>query len=144
MLKNLSPIQSESFKEIEEECYENTIVKYHSSRDSFHVFIYDSFYSLYPDLFLDSDGLDTLPTVSYSFPSQSNIFDMPKFGEITSKHNSYEVGFDALSLSSLKWKNDIFQDDFTRFIVEKDNALILLEIKYSIRSLISSNFNVYA
>jgi hypothetical protein len=38
----------------------------------------------------------------------------------------------------------MLQDDFTRFIVEKDNALILMEIKYSIHSLISSNFNVYA
>ena len=41
----------------------------------------------------------------------------------------------------------MLQDDFTQFIVEKDNALILMEIKYStlhIRSLISLNFNVYA
>ena len=30
MLKNLSPKQSESFNENEEECLENTIVKYHS------------------------------------------------------------------------------------------------------------------
>jgi hypothetical protein len=111
------------------------------------VLIYDSFYSLYPNLFLDSGGLDTLPTVSYSLPSQSNLFVMPKFGEINSKHNIYEVGFDALSLSSLAWKNDMLQDHFTRFIVEKDNALILMENKYStlhIHSLISSNFNVYA
>jgi hypothetical protein len=69
MLKNLSPKQSESFKENEEECLENTIVRYHSTRYSFHVLIFYSFYSLYPDLFLDSGGLDTLPTVSYSFPS---------------------------------------------------------------------------
>ena len=71
---------------------------------------------------------------------------MPKFGEINSKHKIYEVGFDALSLSSLAWKNDMLQDDFTRFIVEKDNALILMEIEYStlhIRSLISSNFDDY-
>jgi hypothetical protein len=102
-----------------EECLENIIVKYHSSRDSFHVIIYDSFYSLYPDLFLDSGGLDTLPTVSYSFPSQSNIFNMSKFGEIHSEHDIYEVGFDSLSLSSLTQKNDMLQDDFTRFIVEK-------------------------
>jgi hypothetical protein len=107
MLKNLSPKQSESFKESEEECLENTIVKCHSSRDSFHVLISDSFYSLYPDLFLDSGGLDTLPTISYSFPSQSNLFDMPKFGKINSKHNIFEVGFDALSLSSLTWEKDM-------------------------------------
>jgi hypothetical protein len=113
MLKNLSPKQSESFKESKEECLGNTIVKYHSSRYYFHVLIYDSFYSLYPDLFLDSSGLDTLPTVSYSFPSQSNIFAMPKFGEINSKHNIYEVGFDVLSVSSLSWKNDMLQYDFT-------------------------------
>ena len=75
--------------------------------------ISDSFYSLYPDLFLDSGGFDTLPTVSYSFPPQSNLFDMPKFGETNSKHNTYQVGFDALSLSSLEWKNDMLQDDFT-------------------------------
>jgi hypothetical protein len=147
MLKNLSPKQSEIFKENEEECLENTIVKYHSSRYYFHVLIFYSFYSLYPDLFLDSGGFDTLPTVSYSLPPQSNLFDMPKFGETNSKHNTYQVRFDALSLSSLEWKNDMLQDDFTRFIFEKDNALILMEIEYStlhIRSLISSNFNVYA
>jgi hypothetical protein len=72
---------------------------------------------------------------------------MPKFGEINSKHSIYEVGFDALLISSLAWKNNILQDDFTQFIVEKDNALILMEIEYStlhICSLISLNFNVYA
>jgi hypothetical protein len=69
MLKNLSPKQSESFKESKEECLENTIDKYHSSRYFFHVLISDSFYSLYPDLFLDSGGLDTLTTISYYFPS---------------------------------------------------------------------------
>jgi hypothetical protein len=147
MLKDLSPKQSEIFKESEEECLENTIVKYHSLRDSFHVIIFYSFYSLYLDLFLDYGGLDTLSTISYSLPSQSNILDMPKFGEINSKRNIYEVGFDALSLSSLAWKSDMLQDDFTRFIFESDNALILMDIKYStlhISSLISSNFNIYA
>ena len=113
MLKNLSPKWSESFNENEEECLENTIVKYHSSRYSFHVLISDSFYSLYPNLFLDSGGFDTLPKVSYSLPPQSNLFDMPKFGETNSKHNTYQVGFDALSLSSLEWKKDMLQDDFT-------------------------------
>jgi hypothetical protein len=51
--------------------------------------------------------------ISYSLPPQSNLFDMPKFGETNSKHNTYQVGFDALSLSSLEWKNDMLQDDFT-------------------------------
>jgi hypothetical protein len=72
---------------------------------------------------------------------------MPKFGETNSKHNTYQVSFDALSLSSLEWKNDMLEDDFTRFIFEKDNALILMEIEYytlHIHSLISSNFNLYA
>jgi hypothetical protein len=113
MLKNLSPKQSESFKENEEECLKNTIVKYHSSRYYFHVLIYDSFYSLYLDLLLDSGGFDTLPTVSYSLAPQSNLFDMLKFGETNSKHNNYQVGSDVLSLSSLEWKNDMLQDDFT-------------------------------
>jgi hypothetical protein len=113
MLKNLSPKQSERFKEREEECLENTIAKYHSSRDSFHVFISDSFYSLYLDLFLDYGGHDTLPRVNYYFPSQSDLFDMPRFGEINFKHNIYEVGFDALSLSSLTWKKYMLQDAFT-------------------------------
>jgi hypothetical protein len=111
------------------------------------VLIYDSFYSLYPDLFLDSGGDDTLPTVSYSLPSQSHLFDMPRFGEINFEHNIYEVRFDALSLSSLTWKKYMLQDNFTRFIFEKDNALILMEIKYftwHIHSLVSSNFNDYA
>jgi hypothetical protein len=88
-----------------------------------------------------------LPMVSYLFPSQSNIFDVSIFGEINFKHNIYEVRFDAISLSSLTWEKDMLQDDFTRFIFEKDNALILMEIEYStlhICSLISSNFNVYA
>jgi hypothetical protein len=76
MLKDLSPKQSESVKESEEECLENTIVKYHSSRDSFHMLIYDSVYSLYLDLFLDSGGHDTLPTLSYSFPSQLELLHM--------------------------------------------------------------------
>jgi hypothetical protein len=84
MLKNLSPKQSESFKESEEECLENTIAKYHSSRDYFYVLIFYSFYSLYPDLFLDFDGHDTLPTVYYSFPSQSDLFNMLRFHEIIS------------------------------------------------------------
>jgi hypothetical protein len=35
MLRNSSPKQSDSFKESEENCLENTIVEYHSSRDSF-------------------------------------------------------------------------------------------------------------
>jgi hypothetical protein len=104
MLNNLSPKQSESFKESEEQCLENNIAKYHTSRDYFHVFISDSFYSLYPDLFLDSGGHDTLPMISYSFPLQSYVFNMPRFGEINSKQNIYEVRFDALSLSSLTWK----------------------------------------
>jgi hypothetical protein len=41
----------------------------------------------------------------------------------------------------------MLQDDFTRFIFEKDNALILIEIKYStlhIHSLVTLNFNDYA
>jgi hypothetical protein len=58
-----------------------------------------------------------------------------------------KLGFDACSLSSLTWEEDMLRDDFTQFIVEKDNALYLMEIKHSklhIRSLISSNLNVYA
>ena len=74
--------------------------------------ISDSFYSLYLDLFLDSGGLDTLPTTSYSFPPQSYPFDMPRFDEVNSKHNTYQVGFDACSLSSLTWEKDMLQDDF--------------------------------
>ena len=41
----------------------------------------------------------------------------------------------------------MLRDDFTQFIVEKDDALHFMEIKHSkfhIRSLISSNLNVYA
>jgi hypothetical protein len=95
MLRNSSPKQSESFKESEENYLENTIVEYHSSRDYFYLLIYDSFYSLYPDLFLDSGGLDILPTTSYSFPPQSYPFDMLNFGEINSKPNIDKLGFDA-------------------------------------------------
>jgi hypothetical protein len=64
MLKDLSPKHSEIFRESEEECLENTIVKYHSSRDSFHVLISNSFNSLYLGLFLFSGRHDTLPIVS--------------------------------------------------------------------------------
>jgi hypothetical protein len=116
MLKDLSPKPSENFKESAEECLENTIVKYHSSRDYFHVLISDSFYSLYPYLFLDFGGHDILPPISYSFPSQSDLFNMPKIGEINFEHNIYEVGFDNHSLSSLAWKKDTLEDDFTIFI----------------------------
>jgi hypothetical protein len=146
MLRNSSPKQSESFKESEENCLENTIVEYHSSRDSFHLLISDSFYSLYPNLFLDYGGLDILPTTYYSFPPQSYPFDMLNFGEINSEHNIDKTGFDACSLSSLTWEKDMLRDDFTQFIVEKDNALYFMEIKHSklhIHSLISSNLNVY-
>jgi hypothetical protein len=68
MLRNSSPKHSKGFKESEENCLENTIVDYYSSRDSFHLLISDSFYSLYPDLFLDSGGLDIYllhPTLFY-------------------------------------------------------------------------------
>jgi hypothetical protein len=72
---------------------------------------------------------------------------MPRFCKINSKHNIYEVGFDALSLSSHAWIKYMLQDDFTKFIFEKDNVFILMEIKYStlyIHSLVSLNFNDYA
>jgi hypothetical protein len=107
MLRNSSPKQSESFKESEENCLENTIVDYHSSRDSFYLLISDSFYSLYPDLFLDSGGIDILPTTYYSFPPQSYPFDMLNFGEINSKHNIDKTRFDSCSLSSLTWEEDM-------------------------------------
>jgi hypothetical protein len=107
MLRNSSPKQSKSFKESEENCFENTIVEYHSSRDSFHLLISNSFYSLYPDLFLDSGGLDILPTTYYSFPPQSYPFDMLNFGEINSEHNIDKTRFDACSLSSLTWEEDM-------------------------------------
>jgi hypothetical protein len=147
MLRNSSPKQSKSFKESEENCLENTIVEYHSSRDYFYLLISDSFYYLYPDLFLDYGGLDILPTTSYSFPPQSYPFDMLNFGEINSKPNIDKLGFDSCSLSSLTWEKDMLRDDFTQFIVEKDDALHIMEIKYSklhIHSLISSNLNVDA
>jgi hypothetical protein len=38
---------------------------------------------------------------------------MSRFGEINFEHNIYEVGFDALSLSSAAWENDMLQDVFT-------------------------------
>ena len=113
MLRNSSPKQSKSFKESEEKCLENTIVNYHCSRDSFHVLISYSFYFLYPNLYLDSVGLDILPTTSYSFPPQSYPFNMLNFGEINSKPNIDKVGFHALSLSSLTWEKEMLRDDFT-------------------------------
>jgi hypothetical protein len=147
MLRNSSPKHSKGFKESEENCLENTIVDYHSSRDSFYFLISDSFYSLYPDLFLDSGGLDILPTTYYSFPPQSYPFDMLNFGEINSDHDIDKTGFDSCSLSSLIWEEDMLRDDFTQFMVEKDNALCFMEIKHSkfnTRSLLSLNLNVDA
>jgi hypothetical protein len=77
------------------------------------VLICNSFYSLYPHIFLDSSVHDIVPKVSYSLPSQSDLFDMPRFDEINFENNIYEVGFDALSLSSLAWEKYMLQDDFT-------------------------------
>jgi hypothetical protein len=147
MIRNSSPNQSKGFKESKENCLENNIVDYHSSRDSFYLLISDSFYSLYPDLFLDYGGLDILPTTYYFFPPQSYPFNMLNFGEVNSEHNIDKTKFDACSLSSLTWEEDMLRDDFTQFMVEKDNALCFMEIKNSkfhIRSLISSNLNVDA
>jgi hypothetical protein len=109
MLRNSSPNQCKGFKESEENCLENTIVDYHSSRDSFHLLISDSFYSLYPDLFLDSGGLDILPTTSYSFLPQSYPFDMLNFGEINSDHDIDKTGFESCSLSSLTGKRTCYE-----------------------------------
>ena len=113
MLRNSSPNLCKGFKESEENCLKNTIVDYHSSRDSFYFLISDSFYSLYPNLFLDSIGLDTLPTTFYSFLPQSYLFNILNFGEINSEHSIDKTGFDSCSLSSLTWEEDILRDDFT-------------------------------
>jgi hypothetical protein len=113
MLRNSSPKKSKDFKESEENCLENTIVDYHSSRDSFHLLISHSFYSLYSDLFLDSGGLDILPTTSFSFPPRSYPFDMLNFGEVNSDHNIDKTGFESCLLSSLTGEKDMLRDDFT-------------------------------
>jgi hypothetical protein len=147
MLRNSSPNQCKGFKECEENCLENTIVDCHSSRDSFHLLISDSFYSLYPDLFLDSGGLDILPTTSFSFPPQSYPFDMLNFGEVNSDHDIDKTGFESCLLSSLTGEKDMLRDDFTQFLVEKDDALCFMEIKHSkfnTHSLLSLNLNVDA
>jgi hypothetical protein len=42
-------------------------------------------------------------------------------------------------------EEDMLRDDFTQFMVEKDNALCFMEIKHSkfhTRSLLSSNLNI--
>jgi hypothetical protein len=124
-----------------------TIIDCHSSRDSFHLLISDSFYSLYPDLFLDSGGLDILPTTSFSFPPQSYPFDMLNFGEVNSDHDIDKTGFESCLLSSLTGEKDMLRDDFTQFLVEKDDALYFMEIKHSkfnTHSLLSLNLNVDA
>jgi hypothetical protein len=72
---------------------------------------------------------------------------MLNFGEINSKPNIDKLGFDACSLSSFTWEKDMLRDDFTQFMVEKDNALHLMEIKHSkfhTHSFLSSNLNVDA
>jgi hypothetical protein len=147
MLRNSSPKHSKGFKESEENCLENTIADYHSSRDSFHLLISDSFYHLYPDLFLDSGGLDILPTTSFSFPPQSYPFDMLNFGEVNSDHDIDKTGFESCLLSSLTGEKDMLRDDFTQFLVEKDDALYFMEIqhsKFNTHSLLSLNLNVDA
>jgi hypothetical protein len=147
MLRNSSPNQSKGFKESEENHLENTIIDYHSSRDSFHLLISDSFYSLYLDLFLDSGGLDILTTTPYSFQPQPYPFNILNFGEVNSDHDIDKTGFDSCSLSSLIWKKDMLRDDFTQFMVEKDKELCFMEIKHfklHTRPLPSSNLNVDA
>jgi hypothetical protein len=52
---------------------------------------------------------------------------MLNFGEVNSRPNIDKLGFDACSLSSLTWEKDMLRDDFTQFIVEKDNALYFME-----------------
>jgi hypothetical protein len=103
MFESVSPKQSESIEASEEESLENIIVNYHSSRESFQLLISDSFYSLYPDIFIDFDVHDTLSTLFYTFPSQSDPFNMSSFGEINFEHNINKVGFEDLSLSSFTW-----------------------------------------
>jgi hypothetical protein len=147
MLRNSSLNQSKSFKESEENCLENSIVDYHSSRDSFYFLISDSFYSLYPDLFLDSGGLDILPTTSYSFLPQSYPFDILNFGEINSDHDIDKTGFESCLLSSLTGEKDMLRDDFKQFMAEKDDALCFMEIKpskFHTHSFLSLNLNVDA
>jgi hypothetical protein len=147
MLRNSSPKQSKDFKENEENCLENTIVDYHNSRDSFYFLISDSFYSLYPDQFLDSGGLDISPTTYYSLPPQSYPFDILNFGEVNSDHDIDKTGFESCLLSSLTGEKDMLRTDFTQFLVEKDDALYFMEIKhskYNTHSLLSLNLNVDA
>jgi hypothetical protein len=103
MFESLSPKHSKSDEVREEECLENIIVNYYSSREPFHLLVSNSFYSLYPDLFLDFDVHNTLFTLSNIVPSQ---FDKSNIGDVTFKHNINEVGFDYLSLQSFtreKW-----------------------------------------
>jgi hypothetical protein len=61
--------------------------------------------------------------------------------------NIDKTGFESCSLSSLTWEKDMLRDDFTQFLVEKDDALYFMEIKHSkfnTRSLLSLNLNVDA
>ena len=113
MFENGSPKQNESIEASEEECLENIMVNYHSSRESFQWLISDSFYYLYPKLFSDSDVHDTL---FYTFPSQSDPFDISSFGEINFEHNIDKGGSKALSLSSFTWEKDMSQDNSIQLI----------------------------
>jgi hypothetical protein len=106
MFESVSSKQSESIKASEEECLRNIIVDYHCSRESFHFLIDDSFYYLYPDIFLGFDVHNTLPTLFYNSPSQFDLFDISSIGHVIVKHKNNKDGFDALSLQSFTRDKD--------------------------------------
>jgi len=137
MTGSLSSKHSESIDVSEEECLENIIVNYYNSRESFHLLIVNSFYSLYPNLFLDSYLHNNLSTLSHNVPSQFDSFGMSFIDDIIFKHNVNKVRFDALPLQSFIREKYVSQEVPFQFIFDKDNALIFMEIE--VHSLIKSN-----
>jgi hypothetical protein len=136
MFEHLSSKNSESIEVRKEECLENIMVNYHSSRESFQWLISDSFYSLYPKLFSDSDVHDTL---FYTFPSQSDPFNISSFGEINFEHNIDKGGSKDLSLSLFTQGKDMSQENAIQLI--SDNIFVkIIDSILHIDSLVSSNF----
>jgi len=69
MFESLSPKHSKSDEIRKEECLENIVANYYSSREPFHFLVSNSFYSLYLDIFLDFDAHNCLFTLSNIVPS---------------------------------------------------------------------------
>jgi hypothetical protein len=113
MLENSSPNHSKNDEVKNEEFLENfSDNNYSSSRDPFHFLVSNSFYSIYPDLFLDFDVHETLSILSNNVPLKSNYF--LSVVDLTIKHKANKMGFvispDVFSFQSIIREEGKLQD----------------------------------